>query len=58
MSKAQVKKVETGKVLKDDDLDLDNVAGLYSLIAYIFADDKLVRTRYVFMKIILMILII
>lgn len=50
MSKVEVKKTETGKILKDDNvLGYEaKVAGLDTLIAYIFVDDKLVRAKYIF----------
>jgi hypothetical protein len=50
MSKDQVKKTETGKIIKDDNVlgYQSKVAGLDALIAYIFVDDKLVRAKYIF----------
>jgi hypothetical protein len=50
MSKSQVKGTEAGKILRDDDVLAyeGNVAGLNTLIAYIFVDNKLVRAKYIF----------
>jgi len=50
MSKAQVKKTETGKIINDDNvLGYEaKIAGLDALIAYIFVDNKLVRAKYIF----------
>lgn len=50
MSKSQVKGKEEGKILRDDDVLAyeGNVAGLDTLIAYIFVDNKLVRAKYIF----------
>jgi len=52
MSKAQVKKTETGKIIQDDStLAYEaNIAGLATYIVYIFVEDQLVRTRYVFVE--------
>jgi hypothetical protein len=50
MSKAQVKKLETGKILNDDDVLMyeGNIAGLETYIVYNFVDDKLVRASYIY----------
>ena len=52
MSKSQVKKTETGKIVRDDNVlgYKGNIAGLDTVIAYIFVDDKLVRAKYIFIE--------
>jgi hypothetical protein len=51
MSKKQVKVTESGKIERDDEMVLaysGKVSDMECLIAYIFADNKLVRAKYVF----------
>jgi hypothetical protein len=51
MSKKEVKKTETGKIVRDDEKVLvynGIVSNIDALIVYIFASDKLVRAKYMF----------
>lgn len=52
MSKSQVKTTEDGKILRNDHLLAyeGDVAGLDTLIVYIFIDNKLVRAKYIFIE--------
>ena len=51
MSKSQVKATESGKPKKEDDstfVYVGRVSGMNALIIYIFAENKLVRAKYLF----------
>jgi len=53
MSKKDIKKTEKAKVVRDDNEVLaydDKVSGMDVLIGYIFINDKLVRSKYVFLN--------
>lgn len=53
MSKEEVKKTETGDILRDDETVLaykDSVSGLDALVVYIFAGNRLVRAKYSFIN--------
>lgn len=52
MSKSDVKKSEKGVIVKDDNILAynANIAGIDSIIAYIFIENKLVRAKYIFVK--------
>lgn len=52
MSKEEVKKSESGVIVKDDSVLAynANIAGINSIVAYIFIEDRLVRAKYIFVQ--------
>jgi hypothetical protein len=52
MSKSKVKATESGKIVRDNNIlgYEGNIAGLDTLIVYIFVKDKLVRAKYIFIE--------